>query len=80
MIFIIIHHPIVRCPPALHTKLSGLMSSLVVPQLSRYNREILFFITVLISIPCLLGGKAYEDHVAKNGQPDSHAKAKEILS
>ena len=24
--------------------------------------------------------KAYEDHVAKNGQPDSHAKAKEILA
>ncbi|KAM4054592.1 hypothetical protein HRG_005428 [Hirsutella rhossiliensis] len=35
----------------------------------------------------LLGGaaafeaaKAYEDHVAKNGQPDSHAKAKEIVA
>ncbi|QPC70473.1 hypothetical protein HYE68_001225 [Fusarium pseudograminearum] len=24
--------------------------------------------------------KAYEDHVARNGQPDSHAKAKEILA
>ncbi|CAI7572145.1 unnamed protein product [Penicillium glandicola] len=24
--------------------------------------------------------KAYEDHVAKNGEPDSHAKAKEILA
>ncbi|KAF8625732.1 hypothetical protein AX15_005215 [Amanita polypyramis BW_CC] len=24
--------------------------------------------------------KAYEDHVAKNGQPDSHAKAKEIFA
>ncbi|KAF8896444.1 putative phosphoglycerate mutase family protein [Infundibulicybe gibba] len=24
--------------------------------------------------------KAYEDHVAENGQPDSHAKAKEILA
>ncbi|KAF8805503.1 CipC-like protein [Phlegmacium glaucopus] len=24
--------------------------------------------------------KAYEDHVAANGQPDSHAKAKEILA
>jgi hypothetical protein len=23
--------------------------------------------------------KAYEDHLAKNGKPDSHAKAKEIL-
>ncbi|KAI0317752.1 hypothetical protein OF83DRAFT_1171709 [Amylostereum chailletii] len=23
--------------------------------------------------------KAYEDHVAKNGQPSSHAKAKELL-
>jgi hypothetical protein len=23
--------------------------------------------------------KAYEDHVAANGKPDSHAKAKEIL-
>ncbi|KAF5976002.1 putative phosphoglycerate mutase family protein [Fusarium bulbicola] len=23
--------------------------------------------------------KAYEDHVAKNGKPDSHAKAKEFL-
>ncbi|KJZ72147.1 hypothetical protein HIM_08412 [Hirsutella minnesotensis 3608] len=35
----------------------------------------------------LLGGaaafeaaKAYEDHVAANGQPDSHAKAKEVLA
>ncbi|EWG51655.1 hypothetical protein FVEG_10564 [Fusarium verticillioides 7600] len=24
--------------------------------------------------------KAYEDHVAKNGKPDSHAKAKEFLA
>ncbi|KAJ5349337.1 hypothetical protein N7541_007064 [Penicillium brevicompactum] len=24
--------------------------------------------------------KAYEDHVARNGQPESHAKAKEILA
>ncbi|KGO73299.1 Protein of unknown function DUF3759 [Penicillium italicum] len=24
--------------------------------------------------------KAYENHVAQNGEPDSHAKAKEILS
>ncbi|KAI0270007.1 CipC protein [Gloeopeniophorella convolvens] len=24
--------------------------------------------------------KAYEDHVARNGQPDSHAKAKELLA
>ncbi|KDQ58980.1 hypothetical protein JAAARDRAFT_56982 [Jaapia argillacea MUCL 33604] len=24
--------------------------------------------------------KAYENHVAQNGQPDSHAKAKEILA
>jgi hypothetical protein len=24
--------------------------------------------------------KAYEDHVAKNGKPDSHAKAKELLA
>jgi len=24
--------------------------------------------------------KAYEDHVAQNGQPDSHAKAKEIFA
>ncbi|KAL0062353.1 hypothetical protein AAF712_010764 [Marasmius tenuissimus] len=24
--------------------------------------------------------KAYEDHVAKNGPPDSHAKAKEIFA
>ncbi|RDA95417.1 hypothetical protein CP533_5384 [Ophiocordyceps camponoti-saundersi (nom. inval.)] len=24
--------------------------------------------------------KAYEDHVSRNGQPDSHAKAKEILA
>ncbi|KAL3477594.1 hypothetical protein BJX99DRAFT_225806 [Aspergillus californicus] len=24
--------------------------------------------------------KAYEDHVARNGKPDSHAKAKEILA
>ncbi|DAA75718.1 TPA_exp: Uncharacterized protein A8136_1440 [Trichophyton benhamiae CBS 112371] len=24
--------------------------------------------------------KAYEDHVQKNGKPDSHAKAKEILA
>ncbi|KAK2589894.1 hypothetical protein QQS21_012434 [Conoideocrella luteorostrata] len=24
--------------------------------------------------------KAYEDHVARNGQPDSHAQAKEILA
>ncbi|KAF5333343.1 hypothetical protein D9611_002488 [Ephemerocybe angulata] len=24
--------------------------------------------------------KAYENHVAENGQPDSHAKAKEILA
>ncbi|PIL37161.1 hypothetical protein GSI_00853 [Ganoderma sinense ZZ0214-1] len=24
--------------------------------------------------------KAYEDHVAKNGKPDSHAKAKEIIA
>ncbi|KAF8607007.1 putative phosphoglycerate mutase family protein, partial [Ceratobasidium sp. AG-I] len=24
--------------------------------------------------------KAYEDHVARNGEPDSHAKAKEILA
>lgn len=24
--------------------------------------------------------KAYEDHVAKNGQPDNHAKAKELLA
>ncbi|KAG8216651.1 CipC1 protein [Butyriboletus roseoflavus] len=24
--------------------------------------------------------KAYEDHLATNGQPDSHAKAKEILA
>jgi len=24
--------------------------------------------------------KAYEDHVAKNGKPDSHAKAKEIFA
>jgi hypothetical protein len=23
--------------------------------------------------------KAYEDHLAANGRPDSHAKAKEIL-
>ena len=23
--------------------------------------------------------KAYEDHVARNGQPDSHARAKEIM-
>lgn len=23
--------------------------------------------------------KAYEDHVAENGHPDSHAKAKEIV-
>ena len=42
-------HPIVRCPPALHTKLSGLMSSLVVPQLMRYNHELLFS----ISGPCI---------------------------
>ncbi|RDA84278.1 hypothetical protein CP532_3344 [Ophiocordyceps camponoti-leonardi (nom. inval.)] len=35
----------------------------------------------------LLGGaaayeaaKAYEDHVARNGQPDDHAQAKEILA
>ncbi|KLO14981.1 hypothetical protein SCHPADRAFT_825489 [Schizopora paradoxa] len=24
--------------------------------------------------------KAYEDHVAKNGKPDNHAKAKEVLA
>ena len=24
--------------------------------------------------------KAYEDHVAANGQPDNHAKAKELLA
>ncbi|CAG8159288.1 unnamed protein product [Penicillium salamii] len=24
--------------------------------------------------------KAYEDHVARNGQPESHAKAKELLA
>ena len=24
--------------------------------------------------------KAYENHVAKNGQPDSHARAKEIAA
>ncbi|KAI9508865.1 putative phosphoglycerate mutase family protein [Russula earlei] len=24
--------------------------------------------------------KAYEDHVARNGQPDSHAKAKELIA
>ncbi|KAK5993711.1 hypothetical protein PT974_07147 [Cladobotryum mycophilum] len=35
----------------------------------------------------LLGGaaafeaaKAYEDHVAKNGRPDSHARAKEVVA
>ena len=27
----------------------------------------------------LQAAKAYEDHCARNGKPDSHAKAKEIL-
>lgn len=30
-------------------------------------------------IPALQAAKAYENHVAENGQPDSHAKAKELL-
>jgi hypothetical protein len=44
-----------------------------------------FFVLVssalrLTNLQFVQAAKAYEDHVAKNGQPDSHAKAKEIIA
>lgn len=43
------------------------------------RRSFTIALLLTLSLP-LQAAKAYEDHVAKNGQPDSHAKAKEILA
>jgi hypothetical protein len=53
-----------------HELIGGAVAYEVGPHLFR------LFIDVLI---ILQAAKAYENHCAKNGKPDSHAKAKEIL-
>ncbi|KAH9980156.1 hypothetical protein BGW80DRAFT_483442 [Lactifluus volemus] len=35
---------------------------------------------LIASAAAFEAAKAYEDHVARNGKPDSHAKAKEIFA
>jgi len=44
---------------------------------TRFDPTDLFVDGVPINV--IQAAKSYEDHVAANGQPDSHAKAKEIL-
>ena len=39
----------------------------------------IFFSCHLVTLANLQAAKAYEAHVAKNGTPPSHEKAKEIL-
>ena len=54
------------------------MRLLVVQQLTRFDLT-LFYLSIDLLIYMLQAAKAYEDHCAKNGRPDSHAKAKEVL-
>ena len=53
------------------------MNSSVAQQLSRFVPTFFCIIDVLMDI--LQAAKAYEEHCARNGKPDSHAKAKELL-
>ena len=43
----------------------------------RLHVFLFLFIDVLIDIP--QAAKAYQDHCERNGKPESHAKAKELL-
>jgi hypothetical protein len=55
-----------------HEVLGGAVAYEVWPHFS-------FFIDVTVLTDILQAAKAYENHCAENGRPDSHAKAKEIL-
>ena len=53
------------------------MRLLLPQQLLRFVPTFLFIDPCLMDI--LQAAKAYEEHCAKDGKPDSHAKAKEIV-
>ena len=59
-------------PDTVHELIAGAASYEV-------SEDLLFFFQTLLTRLCYQAAKAYEDHVAANGQPPSHAKAKEIL-
>ena len=61
------------------TRLSSPMSSSLVPQPTRYAPSTSHCRSQCANNRYIKAAKAYENHVAENGQPDSHAKAKEIL-
>ena len=61
-------------PPS--TRLTSLTSSLVVPWPMRFGSTVPRFPSIFKHVH--QAAQAYEKHVAANGKPDSHVKAKEI--